>query len=691
MNPVALAALDRMVPADADTPGVSALVSDIEARAVDHHASVWARSITPGAAHLDAESHAVHGRGFVDVSADERDALLAAVEAGETTTEWSLPSARFVAALSLVATEVFYGTRESPAWAMVGYDPAPSREPGTAVAHTALTTCPFERIDDGYDVVIIGAGAGGGTAAGVLAEAGLQVLLVDRGEFLAFADVGTDHLANHRFAVRGHNTGPDADGNPRVYAGDGTHDPFVVDKPWNPAWSNNAMTVGGGTRVYQGMAWRLLPDDFRLATRFGVPDGSSLADWPISYADLEPHYTRAEWELGVCGDGSAHRFQGDRSRPYPMPPFPLDPEGERLAAGAAALGLSTGPVPLLINSEPRAGRAGCVGCGECVGFACPSDAKNGSWNTFVVRALATGRCDLVTGTRAASVTVDSRGAVDGVELLEWSSGARRKVRAGHVVVAAGAIESARLLLASRSPDHPQGLGNATDQVGRHLQGHHYVSAFGLFDEPVISMDGPGVTIATCDWYHDVDAGIIGGAVHNEVIKLPIVHHSWALPPDAPRWGLEAKHAMRDLYLRTGHLHGPIQEVPTSGCRVTLDEGVTDRHGDPVARWGGAYHPATVRAAEVQRERAASWLEASGATRTWTSPPPGPFGAGQHQAGTCRMGADPATSVTDPTGRVHGHDNLWVMDGSLHVTNGGFNPVLTIYALALRSADELASA
>jgi choline dehydrogenase-like flavoprotein len=688
-DPTALAALARMIPADQHPSVVDESLLDALAQRRDgFHKTLWERSIDPGCPLLDAEAVARQGTGFVGLAEDQQDAVLADVEAGRTEEDWGdFDPWRFVNALTKVANETFYGTRGSPAWAMVGFDPSPSRPARAPIEFARLTTTEFGAVRDDYDVVIVGAGAGGGIAAGVLAEAGLDVLVVERGESLSFDQVGRDHLANHRLSAHGHNTGPDRGGDPRVRFDQAGND-RVIDKPWEADWSNNAMTVGGGGRVYQGMAWRFLPQDFELASLYGVPEGSTLADWPITYAELEPFYTRAEWELGVCGDGSTHRAQGDRSQPYPMPPFALDPEGEALEAGAARLGISTGPVPLLINSEPRDGRAACVGCGECVGFACPSEAKNGSWNTLLVRALATNRCTLVTGTRTTQITT-SGGSVDGVELLDWASGARRRVRASQVVVAAGAIESARLLLASRSDEHPEGLGNDTDQVGRNLQSHQYVGAFGEFEHEVISMDGPGVTIGTCDWNHDVEAGLIAGALHNEVIKLPELHRWWALPPGTPPWGLGAKDAMRRLYRRTGHLYGPIQEIPMAECRVTLADGVADKHGSPVARWGGRYHPDSLRAGARQAERAEGWLAASGALRTWSQPPYDTFMAGQHQAGTCRMGDDPATSVTDRWGRVHGHDNLWVMDGSVHVTNGGFNPVLTLSALAFRSAEHLA--
>jgi choline dehydrogenase-like flavoprotein len=258
-----------------------------------------------------------------------------------------------------------------------------------------------------------------------------------------------------------------------------------------------------------------------------------------------------------------------------------------------------------------------------------------------------------------------------------------------VVVAAAAIETARLLLASRSSHHPNGLGNHSDQVGRNLQGHIYVGGFGLFDQPVIDGPGPNVRVATCDYVNNLPGTIGGGVLANEIVKLPIIHWNWALPPDAPRWGLAGKQAMRDLYRRTSHVFGPVQEIPMPDMRVTLDPTHVDRHGVPVARLSGQQHPETLRVGEVQQQKALECLEASGAQRVWGWPPVNRVTGGQHQAGTARMGNDPATSVVDAYGRVHGHDNLWVMDGSVHVTNGGFNPVLSILALAYRSAEHLA--
>jgi choline dehydrogenase-like flavoprotein len=267
-----------------------------------------------------------------------------------------------------------------------------------------------------------------------------------------------------------------------------------------------------------------------------------------------------------------------------------------------------------------------------------------------------------------------------------------RVFGDNVVLAAGAIESARLLLNSATAKDPGGLGNAHDQVGRHLQAHVYVGAFGSFAETVQDCAGPGPAIATRRFSHDLP-GVVGGAMlANDFVKLPIVFFHQALPPELRRWGSGAKAAMRDRYSRTAHITGPVQEIPSPESRVRLSRAHKDRFGLPVAMFSGTIHSATLATGEFVRQRAAEWLRASGAEEVWLAPPPRVdfLSGGQHQAGTLRMGEDDRTSVSNSIGQVHGHNNLWIADGSPHVTNGGVNPVLTILALAYRTASYLVS-
>ena len=542
-----------------------------------------------------------------------------------------------------------------------------------------------------YDVVIVGAGAGGGVAAGLLAEAGKTVLLLERGQHLDFSAAGRDHLRNQRLPQYGFNAGPGPEAGPRVSV-DKNGIASVVSL-LDGRYQNNAACVGSGTVVYGAMAWRFLPDDFRMASKYGVPEGSSLADWPLTYEDLEPAYEWAEWEVGVSGDEASAGNNRPRHRAFPMPPLPVTAVGRRLRQGAAALGWKTETVPLLINSMARNGREACAHCQHCVGFACPVNAKNGTQNTLLPRALASGRCTLETGAMAERIDTDDLGHVIGLTYSN-EAGERIAVKSELVICSAGAIETARLLLNSKSARHPAGLGNAYDQVGRNLQGHYYAGATGWAAEPVWDGVGPGATTATIEFSHDnVDpngkAIVGGGMLADDFVMLPLSFLKGHVPSDVPRWGLAHKEWMRHHYSRQLYVTGPVHEIPSPEARVAVDPAVCDKWGLPVARLSGATHPETLRVYDFMRARAEEWLRASGAENVRSHAAGLYLSGGQHQAGTCRMGHDPKTSVTDSWGCVHGHDNLYVADSSLHVTNGGFNPVLTILALAFRVAGQIA--
>jgi len=244
------------------------------------------------------------------------------------------------------------------------------------------------------------------------------------------------------------------------------------------------------------------------------------------------------------------------------------------------------------------------------------------------------------------------------------------------------VETARLLMVS-------GLGN--DWVGDCLQGHTYAGAFGRFDEIVVDGLGPGPSIATLDFAHDNDGIVGGGMLANDFVKLPALFLLWALPPDTPRRGDTTRREVADAYLRTGHVMRPVQEVPTRAARVRLAASARDAAGVPVARLEGLQHDEDLRGAQLLAARAREWLDAAGAFTTWVSVPTQTvLSGGQHQAGTVRMAGTPAGGAADPIGRVWGSDRIYVVDGSLHVTNGCVNPALTIMALGWRTAEHLAA-
>ncbi len=546
-------------------------------------------------------------------------------------------------------------------WEACGYQPFPLGALTTRHDPVRPETVTLAEARSRYDVVIVGSGAGGGVAARVLAEAGASVLIVERGGWVGRDAPGLDHLRNHRLSLLGDGTSPD--GHPRTRMG--SHGDEVIIGPLDAGYHNNAITIGGGSRLFGAQAWRFHPDDFRMASLYGVPEGSALADWPISYDDLAPFYRQVEWDLGVAAAPG---------QDFPMPAWPPGREDHLLLDAAARLGWPTTRVPLLINTQPRDGRAACVRCGFCVGFPCPVDAKNGSDVAALPKAIRLG-AQLLAGTQVVRIGDDGR-----VDVVAGDQ--HRTILAGRIVLAAGAIETARLLQVSR-------IGN--DWVGDCLQGHTYAGAYGRFDDVVVDGLGPGPSVATRQFSHHNDDVVGGGLLANDFVKLPALFYLRALPPDAPRHGQGAIDEVTRWYLRTGHVWGPVQEVPTRAARVRLSARTADAAGVSVARLEGSQHPEDIRTAKLLAAKSQMWLQEAGAHYTWPVQPHAPaLSGGQHQAGTARMAETPEAGATDPNGRVWGTERIYVADASLHVTNGGANPSLTIMALAWRTAAHIAA-
>ena len=550
------------------------------------------------------------------------------------------------------------------------------------------------------NVVIVGAGAGGGIVAKELAQAGLSVVLLERGGWVNYDAHNDDELWSQRTPALGNPFGPDDQRYRRVVvqANDSTN----VVLPSEGGYNNIAGCVGGGAVSYGAMAWRFMPQDFRLRSTYGDVPGSTLADWPISYDDLEPFYEKAEYEIGVAGDYTNNPFCGPRKKPFPMPAFPYNKEARLIEQTATRMGLHPFPIPMLRNSVPYNGRPACIHMRSCVGFACPINAKAGTHNTVLPIALATGNCELRTGCVVSEIVVDDHGHARGVRYFDANNQGQEQP-ADLVVVSASATETARLLLNSKSKLFPNGAGNNNDWVGRNLQGHFYVGACGFVEDEVYEEAGPGACIAISDFNHGNPGVIGGGLLTNDFSQLPYMFGNLR-PPGAARWGKAHKDFQRRYYKHRVRLHGPIQEIPSFSARVGVDPTVKDAWGIPVCRLSGSRHPIDALHGDFLSKNAGDILKEMGATGVWCY---GPnlskkdedglkemkekgnwhnglnlgLGGGQHQSGTCRMGDDPKISVTNRHGQLHEIDNLFIADGSLNVSNGGFNPVLTIMALA----------
>ncbi|MCD7977936.1 MAG: GMC family oxidoreductase [Tannerellaceae bacterium] len=530
--------------------------------------------------------------------------------------------------------------------------------------------------DKKTDVIIIGAGAGGGVVAKELATNGFSVVLFERGDWPDYDKHINDELISQRVQDLGSAFGPDWEKHPRVmideqgdrhqiHAGDG-------------AYGHVAACVGSGTVSYGAMAWRFMKEDFLLKSTYGMVEDSTLDDWPITYDDLEPYYEKAEWEIGVAGDDYRNPFAPPRRKPHPMPPFEFNREGTYLADVCKRLGLHPFSIPMLRNSVPYNGRPACIRNRTCCGYACPVDAKNGTHNTVIPEAIRTGNCIVRTNCVVAEILVNDQGKATGVRYFD-EKGKGRTQEADIIVVSASATETARLLLNSKSKLFPDGAGNNNDWVGRNLQGHAYTGASGLFDFDILDLSGPGACMAICDYNHHNEGIIGGGLLATEFYTLPYAF-SQSRPPGEARWGINHKNYQRENYYRLGRLVGPIQEIPHFEARVTVDPVVKDHWGIPVVAFSGNRHPIDIKHCSFLAEKAEHILKEAGAIRTWQHGGGYGLSGGQHQAGTCRMGNDPKTSVTNKYGQVHDIDNLFIADGSLIVTNGGFNPALTIMAL-----------
>jgi choline dehydrogenase-like flavoprotein len=533
---------------------------------------------------------------------------------------------------------------------------------------------------DMVDVCIIGAGASGATAAKVLTERGLRVVALEKGPWRTKETFGGDELAN----VNRYNLWPDPILNPR------TSRQSAAEEASRDLFCPVPQMVGGGTVHWQGWLPRFTENDFRLRTVAGDVPGTTLADWPISYADLEPYYDKVEWAFGVSGQAGANAFEAFRSRGYPCPPMPQSRYAEKFHEGCAALGWNSFPTPQAALSTPYNGRPATVITAFAQQHGDPTGTRSSALNVLVPDALATGRYDLRSDSYVRELTIDATGRIKGA-VYDDADGLTFEQQADVFILACGAVESARLLLMSASRRFQNGLANGNDLIGRNATFHEYSAAVGVFDDPIYAWAGGGyVSASSFQFYeHDESRGHVSGghiAAAGVGIPLPI---NWRLP-GRPSWGAEAKAVDRQYFNHSMAVAMVLHDMPQHDNRVDLDDKVVDAWGLPVARVTLTPHPNDIAQGHFLIDRCGEILEAAGAKEVDRVYPERVTGNCSHQHGTTRMGDDPDTSVLDRNCRAHEVENLFVVDGGPFPTATGANPTLTIMANAWRVSERIAS-
>ncbi len=510
---------------------------------------------------------------------------------------------------------------------------------------------------ESYDVIIIGTGAGGGTLARHLAPSGKRILVLERGDWLPREPqnwLAQDVFVDNRYVS------PDT-----WYDGDG--------KPFQPQIH---YFVGGATKLYGAALYRLRREDFGELRHH---DGISPA-WPISYDEIEPYYTMAEQVYEVHGARGEDPTEPPASAPYPFPAVTHEPRIQALSDDLAAAGYHPfhAPCGIRLNQEDMPHSA-CVRCQNCDGFPCAVHGKSDAEVLGIRPALEHPNVTLLTNSTAAKIETNASGTA-ATEVVVEQNGSTERFRGELIVLACGAANTAKLLLTSANDHHPQGLANGSDQVGRNYMFHNSQAVLALSRE-----ENPTVfqkTLGLNDFYfgsddHDYPLGNI-----QMVGKSQAPMFRGEKPGEtrlAPEWTLErvARHAV-DFWLSTEDLPRPENRVTVdSDGRLTLRYTPTndvpkkelyDRLRSMLGHLN--MHPDHLlhRFAYMKNEI--------------------PVAGVAHQAGTCRCGADAATSVVDRDCRAHELDNLYVVDTSIFPSIGAVNPALTAMANSLRVGDHL---
>ena len=558
-------------------------------------------------------------------------------------------------------------------------------------------------MDHDFDVCVIGSGAGAGPVVLTLAEAGYSVLVLEKGPWWTEQDFYKDELACCRRSVYT----PELTDEQHVIEDLDSEGDWVGESTSDSGWDFwNGNCVGGSSNFMSGFFYRLKPEDFRLLSEFGPLAGANIADWPISYEELEPWYSKVESEVGISGKIVDHPLAEPRSTAdFPYLPTQEHPIAQRIDSTCQELGLHPLPTPRAILSRAKDKRRSCEYSGYCGSYGCSSGAKGSARAALLDRALATGRCEIRPHSKVYKLVSNAKGKVVAADYFD-ADGRTQKVGAKIFVVACQAIETSRLLLSSTGPKHANGLANNSGQVGRNLlfsaggsgSGDFVYAGMGDKQAEALKVRGPFVNRALQDWYY-IDDKAFGGRAKGGTVDFLLRHPNpigkamsvkWD-DDDRLLWGRPLQKKLKSLFTASQSLRYEIfcDWLPTDNCFVSLDAKVEDKWQSPVARVRIGYHEHDLKVGRYINERAMQVLEKMGAQNIRSSVSGSP--PQNLVAGGCRFGDNPGISVLDADCRAHDVDNLYVSDGSFMPTGGSVPYTWTIYANAFRVADRISSA
>jgi choline dehydrogenase-like flavoprotein len=547
---------------------------------------------------------------------------------------------------------------------------------------------------------VAGSGAGDGPVIYEFSKAGYQVVVLEKGPWFKTADFYKDEISATRRSVYS----PNLKDEQHVIESQNEGSEWVANSTFSTGcdfWNDNM--VGGSSNLMSGYFYRTKPKNFKLLSTYGGIEGLNIPDWPVTYGDMKPYFTKVESLVGVSGTIIDNDFMEPSStNNFPYPPLAENKVVSWIDMSTEELGYNMVPVPRAILSRPEGERNSCYYSNFCGSFGCSSDAKGSSRVALINKALATGNCKVLPNSKVFKLETNGNHKLERACYYELS-GEQQFIEAKIFVVAAQAIETSRLLLMSKNPEFPEGLANNSGQVVKNLifsaggsgGGQFFFDELSKEDTSLLSTPVVFVNRAIQQWY-DIDNPGFNGKVKGGTVDFLFEHANGITKAIKRKWdnegnlvyGSDLKKILKDYFTKHRRLKFEVfaDWMPNDDCFFTLDENVRDKWGDPVAKIRIGYHEHNLKVSHFLADKAEQLLEKMGTKNIRSgisgSPPP------NLHAGGCRFGNDPELSVLDKNCKAHEVKNFYITDGRFMPTGGSVTYTWTIYANSIRVADKI---